>query len=296
MGYVSNDSERTFAIIGAAESGKSHYITVLIEEIKRQASRFGWSLRASDDETMDLFHREFYKPLYENKTTLFKTQNGTPKRLVYYLRPLNAKVSVKLSFYDISGETFTREAFMENETRYLRNARGIIFLVDPLQIPKIRELFLKEGNSLEDLPKEATGVETIEQMFTRTINFLKPESYASGKIEIPTAVVLTKIDALRFLLTDDAPVFLPSFCRGGVSVLDLRRVCEYFWRFVQAFDDCKTIASNARHFKRMAYFGVSALGQNPQKTQALQFKPRPIRPLDPFLWLLWQNGLIDETE
>jgi len=67
MGYFSNDSERTFAIIGAAESGKSHYITVLIEEIQRQASRFGWSLRASDDETMDLFQRDFYSPLYTHR-------------------------------------------------------------------------------------------------------------------------------------------------------------------------------------------------------------------------------------
>ena len=41
-----------------------------------------------------------------------------------------------------------------------------------------------------------------------------------------------------------------------------------------------------------AFFGVSALGCNPQATQRLDFAPRPARVEDPFLWILWKNKLI----
>ena len=112
----------------------------------------------------------------------------------------------------------------------------------------------------------------------------------TGKFSVPLAVALTKIDALRCLLTDEAPVFLPPRHCAGVSEGDVRRNHDYFRNFLNVEP---TFINNIRLFQRIACFGVSALGQIPEEDK-LRFEPRPIRTLDPLLWLLWAYGLIEK--
>jgi hypothetical protein len=155
-----------------------------------------------------------------------------------------------------------------------------------------RNLFLKRFPGQESaLPERPAPNAKVGNIFTRLINALQGRSL-QGKIPVPIAITLSKIDALRFLLTDEAPIFLPPFHNGGLSLSDFRRNSDYFRNLLSVIDGDREIVGNARRFERVGYFGVSALGHNPQNTK-LQFKPRPIRPLDPMLWLLWQNGLID---
>lgn len=290
-------SNLMFSIVGSTESGKSHYIAILIEQMKRQAARFGWSFHAANDETINLYDRRFKRPLYENLATIDKTQVGdrsASRPLIYSLCFSGAQTRrATLVFYDAAGERFNTQRELTRATRYLYHSSGVIFLVDPLQMPTARNLFLKQFPGEEKaLPELATDNAKVGNIFTRMINAFQ-EGKVQEKISIPIAIALSKIDALRFLLTDEAPVFLPPFHRGGLSLSDFQRNSDYFRNLLTVIDEDREIASNATRFERVGYFGLSALGQNPQKTGRLQFKPRPIRPLDPLLWLLWQNGLID---
>ncbi len=277
------------SVVGPREAGKSHFIAVLIEQIKRQAGDFNWSFRALNDETMRLYDKRFYKPLYKEKYAINQTQTADRDAhapLVYSLNQGGAATNV--IFYDSAGERFDSEEQME--TRYLSHSRGIVFLIDPLQIPNVRK-FLKKLNP--DFKRVAPGVHTpVGQIFQRTINVLRKE-FPIGKIPIPLAVVFTKIDAIREYVTDDAPFYVPSFHRGGFSISDGRRVGEYARRLATLDDD---VIPNAQNFANVAFFGVSALGRSPKVAQSdddsqnagkLWFTPRPIRILDPFLWLLY---------
>lgn len=291
-------SNLMFSIVGSTESGKSHYIAILIEQMKRQAARFGWSFHAANDETINLYERRFKRPLYESLATIDKTQTGdreARRPLIYTLCFFNGSQEQRatLVFYDAAGERFNSQDEINRATRYLYNSAGVIFLVDPLQMSEARNLFLKRFPGEEKaLPERPVDNAKVGNIFTRLINALQGRQL-QGKIPVPIAITLSKIDALRFLLTDEAPVFLPPFHRGGLSLADFRRNSDYFGNLLSVIDGDREIVANARRFERVGYFGVSALGQNPQKTGRLQFKPRPIRPLDPMLWLLWQNGLID---
>ena len=131
-------------------------------------------------------------------------------------------------------------------------------------------------------------------MFARMTNMLR-DANAVQPNRAPVALTFSKIDAIRFWLTDDSPLFKPSLHRGAFSISEYRRIndhCRNILARLDARNEIIQVANDPSVYPKLAFFGVSALGQNPQATQKLRFQPRPIRPLDPILWLLWMNGLI----
>jgi len=61
--------------------------------------------------------------------------------------------------------------------------------------------------------------------------------------------------------------------------------------WIEEVEDSKMILSASQSFKKVAYFGVSALGHNLQNG-ILVADPAPVRVENPFLWILYPNGLI----
>ena len=58
-------NERSIAIIGGSNTGKSHYIAVLIDRLKREIGpNFHFSVIEYEDETRIRYKREFYNPLF----------------------------------------------------------------------------------------------------------------------------------------------------------------------------------------------------------------------------------------
>jgi len=290
-----------FSVVGAKTTGKSCYIATLINELEEQAGKYGFTM-TTNDETMDLYERRFKRPLYEYRETIGGTQThdrDASRPLIYTLDFLQCepRKRANLIFYDAPGERFNREEDMRKYTRYLSNSAGIIFLVDPFQLPAIREYYLKRrGDESGEISfsRKPTSEALVGKVFNRLINVMESEGKrdsTTGKFSVPLAVALTKIDALRSLLTDEAPVFLPPRHSSGVSEGDVRRNHDYFRNFLTVEP---TFFNNIRLFQRVACFGVSALGQIPQENEKLRFEPRPIRALDPILWLLWTYGLIEK--
>jgi DNA helicase HerA-like ATPase len=293
-----------FSIIGSTESGKSHYIAMLIAQLYSQARRFRWSCRALNDETMNLYDKRFRKRLYGDRETIVKTQaddDEAHRPLIYGLNFDSGAPSVMLVFYDAGGERFADEETMARTTRYLSESSGVIFLVDPLQFPEVREKFKASGEGVEaDLPDPSFSDARVANVFQRLITVLhNREQSGAQKVQTPVAVTLSKIDALRFLLTDEAPLFLPSFHRryGCFCRSEARRIDDYLRSFLAAIDPHRELLNQLQQLDNCCCFGMSALGQNPKSTeQRLLFPPRPLRVLDPFLWLLNQHGLIAEVD
>ncbi len=284
----------TFSIVGSTESGKSHYIAVLIKELQAQAGKLGFTFMAADDNTMSLYQKRFEQPIYKQLVTIHKTATNDPvaKRPLIYALGFKDNRRATLIFYDAPGERFNSQDDMERETRYLANSDGIVFLVDPLQLPQIREHYLRKfPDAVASLPAEPAMAAEVGQIFTRLVHVMETRYGTNEPFKVPLAITLSKIDALRYLLTNEAPVFLPPRHTSGVSEGDIRRNNDYFRNFLTIEP---LISNNIGFFRRVACFGVSALGQTPQKGGVLQFPPRPIRPLDPLLWLLWAHKLIEK--
>ena len=284
----------SIALLGAKASGKSNYIGVLINEIRRSMTEtFECSLNlAASEESKSYYENYYYKPLFEQGRIIQGTNKGIIPPMIFPLRFMNAKGTVKkiaaLSFYDTAGENLDNPNDMLIHNRYIPNANGIILLLDPLQVPSIRAK-LQGKMKLPDQNTDAIDV------LSRIIENIRVVKNIKGTINTPLAVVFTKIDALEQfdILSENSNLKNESeHLRRGVFVktdfesvnLEVQRLLENWLA-----EDLPMLVKN---FKNYAFFGVSALGGIPNGDRVGGDGIKPRRVLDPLLWLLAENGYI----
>lgn len=290
------------SIIGAKETGKSHYIAVLIDIIKNKIGKsFNCSLRAINDETIEKYNNDFYNPIYKRRETIkitnsAMTSNDAKLPLVYTLtfqedkKFSKNKISnvITLVFFDTAGEDLNAQDTMETVNKYIYNSSGIIFLLDPLQIDSVRNR-LPVGTNL---PQKNTEIEDIIE---RTINLIRSGKNIQGKnkIDIPVAAAFTKMDALESII-DQSSQLNYSATHLDDGIFDIND-CEIITQEIEALIDNWGESSFSQklkiEFKDSAMFGLTALGCNPHGTNRIdKFRPRRVE--DPFLWLLYKNNVI----
>jgi len=187
----------SIALIGAKDVGKSNYIAMLIKEIKdRMAKDFGAAVIAADDSTMSTYSENFYKPIFTDHTVAGSTdKNAKIPPMIYSLEfgaNEKTKKSVLLTFYDTAGENFTQTDRIL-ERRYITNADAIIILLDPLQLPRVRNQLIKLGIAEETLPERKSDTADI---LDRLINVYREMKKVKKKIDIPIALAFSKMDML----------------------------------------------------------------------------------------------------
>ena len=144
-------SSRLIAVVGAKESGKSVFMTVLIHELMhRIGSQFDAAISGANDGTRLRFAENYERLLYRESrllgpTTAVSQAGRQPlvfqfttreRRLIGSAEPKHAL----LSFFDTAGENFTTQRGVEENARYLAAADAIVLLLDPLQMRGAREL------------------------------------------------------------------------------------------------------------------------------------------------------------
>lgn len=287
-------SDITIAIIGAKGSGKSHYVALLVDRIKKLFRTFGWTLQALTDETIENYKTHFYTPLFLAQVPLQTTRRGKPEPLMYSLKFHKGNKRVMLVFFDAAGEHFNNAADMQSMNRYISNASGIICLMDPLQLPEVRRE-LQDRNV--PLPDQATNVGEILDRLKNLIN-------AKGKIKTPLALAFSKMDALRTndpdycgrILFDGntSMIYQDSSYQGCIRKEELETIHCTLESWLEVVEP-DILQACEKEFQDYKLFGFSALGEPPVQEKGglkLGCPPRPFRVEDPFLWILAVNGLI----
>lgn len=243
------------------------------------------------------YRTEFYDPLYRHRTCVRGSDAGDVDPLIYSLifqrkgglfkKAMNDAVS--LTFFDTAGENLNSLASMQTFNRYLYHSSGIILLLDPLQLPAVRD----ELQGKIRLPEENTDVNTI---LNRTIEIVRTGSgltNLSKKIDIPIAIAFTKIDAVDELLD-------PASClkndsahirKGAFDKIDFEDANNEMQSLVESWLGMELYQTVSTQFSNFAFFGLSALGSNPDMDNKIP-KFRPFRVADPFLWILSQEHII----
>ena len=292
--FLSGES-LTISLVGAKASGKSNYIGVLIDEIKRKMARsFNTSLSVSCDETSKRFYDAYYKEPLSAGDVVAATDAGEMPPMIFPLRFMDKKDrivnSAILTFYDTAGENLDNEDEMLIYNRYIPNSRGIIFLVDPLQITGIR----KQLEGKMPLPNQHSDA---TEVLSRIVENIRNVRNIRGSIDIPIALVFTKLDVLEKynILPEDSIIReesrhleLGAFSSAEFSGchIQMRDVLENWF-------DAELIQL-VKNFSKYAYFGVSALGSNPINNRVSEVQPK--RVLDPLLWLLAENKYIKKVK
>lgn len=285
------------AMIGAKEVGKSHYVAVLINELKnRIGDRFDAALTAQDERTIQRYENDFKRYIYDNRVTIPATDSartGSTVRypLIYRLSLKNKRfpwfpkyVNIDLIFFDTAGEDLSDKTLMSTETKYIANADGLIFLLDPLQIREVYEHLKPDVR----LPENQTDQ---EQIIVRTMWLIREthKMKSAAPINIPVAVSFSKIDELTGVI--DPLVLQASQHNGYLDAADTETVHEVLASHLEKWGGGNIRRTMESNFKTYSFFGLSALGSSPQDGE-IKRGVSPFRIEDPLLWILYKKGII----
>ena len=294
-----NEESLSIALLGAKGTGKSNYIGVLINEIKRKmTASFNCTLSlTSSEESRDFYQNVYYDPLFKQGYVVEATSesNDVPP-LIFPLRFMDKRNRITnvaaLTFYDTAGENLDSTENMVVNNRYVPNADGIILLLDPLQIPSIREKL--QGKM--SLPPQYTDV---VEVLSRIVQNIRDVKNIRGTIKIPLALVFTKIDALEQfdILREDSCLRSESehLARGMFVETDFENVNIEMQDVLENWLDAELV-QQMKNFEKYAFFGLTALGGVPEGKKLAGNKINPRRVLDPLLWLLAENNYIKRVK
>jgi hypothetical protein len=289
-----------FAVIGAKEAGKSHYLAVLIEQIRKHVGpTLDILLEPLNDRTIHRYREHFYEPIFRRGTVIRATVSALADRsvqmpLVYSLTlagkdPFGRrriKGVVSLVFFDTAGEDLDDEDTMSTVNKYIYRSDGIILLLDPLQLLRVRDRL----NGSVPLPNVNTETSDIVSRTTKLILAGRNLS-ADSMIATPLAVAFSKFDAVGPLVDPQFQLNAEPNHVAGYDRADFAAINSEMQSLLAEWD-CQTLLHQVEtRYKTFGFFGLSALGCNPHADQKI---PRvlPRRVEDPFLWLLHQHRLL----
>jgi len=289
-----------FAVIGAKEAGKSHYLAVLIEQIRKVVGPdTGMLLTPLDDRTLQRYRNDFYNPIYRHRVVIEMTKSGLVDQrvrmpMVYSLTLTGDDLFgrsrirgvVTLVFFDTAGEDLNQEDTISTVNKYIYRADGIILLLDPLQLPRVRDQ-LAAG---VPLPAENTESADILERVTRLIRRGR-ELPQTRRISTPLALAFSKFDAVEELVDPQFQLLSEADHRGGYDRDDFAAVDAEMRSLLERWDSRLLQHHLETAYETFGFFGLSALGCNPHGDQRVP-SVLPRRVEDPFLWLLHRHGLL----
>lgn len=286
-----------FAMIGAKAAGKSHYLAVLIEELRnRVGPALGVLLEPVNDRTIRRYRDEFYTPVYRHNRTILGTRSGidsTPVPLIYTLSFVTKSLfggskigsTVSIVFFDTAGEDLDSEDVASSVNKYIYRADGLVVLLDPLQLDSVRA----QLQGTVALPEQNTETADIVSRVSNLIR--RGQGTPTGALKTPVAVAFSKIDAVEPMIDPQYQLNSMSSHAGGFDLDDFTAVNGEMQALLTQWHGHGILNQVTTTYPRHGFFGLSALGCNPQGTNQI---PRvlPRRVEDPFLWLLYQHGLL----
>ena len=194
---------KLIAMYGGTNSGKTVYLTAL-EAALRHDPRLGF-MPVSFNEKLDYQgsdkdfdeHLASYERLVNPPHLLYEATPGgirvKPQTFLYTYDTKDQGIAdeerkaVLVVFCDIPGEDLVQRAQIRKTGFYLKKADGLILLIDSLQLPVVNAN-LRRGQNV--------GMRGNAEQIINNLNQHLVEAFGAGKIPIPTAVVMTKIDEL----------------------------------------------------------------------------------------------------
>lgn len=292
------------SIIGARDSGKSHYIGILLHELMdRLAKQFEWVV-VPEENTMKLYEMNFERIYTTNQSLNLTVRNydGFYEPYIFYITDKKGK-TFTFTIFDTAGEDFESDDIMETFAKHIFHASGIVFLVDPLKILNV-SVALDQEIVTNSSSVSAKRTFQNDAMLTILSNHLRRhyKIRESKKIPIPMGVVIPKIDVVATTFpVHYASLFQSSHGkRQGFVTAENRRVNTEMKKWLSSLGDGALnsfMAQLEMNYTNVSYFAVSSLGmKNAPDKNGVFAKPKPHRIEDPILWILKEKGIIQEKK
>jgi hypothetical protein len=297
------------AIFGPQSVGKTTFVTVLLHELDhRVGPRHGFILAPLTDEIRERYEREYHELTYgggdlgvgedavadsyrhsHSATPSLETHRGVLQPLVYRItrRRGRTRAGALLSFFDTAGEDWEMNIeLLRSEARYLSEARGLLFLIDPLRIREVagdRRLRLTEKERLVPPADYLNDARKLASFFPRT------------PVTTPLAICLNKLDRWGRLMEPGTALheLATSAPRGEPDRALDRLIHEEVQSALRRWGATGFLEHMAINFPNHRFFACSALGDAAQEHEdAPQPLPTPLLIERPVLWLLERQGFL----
>ena len=282
------------SIVGSGGCGKSNYLAVMIDQLRSQMCKvYGCTLYPTGgDRTMDYYEREYHRPLFEQGVCVPSTEQEDINPLTYTLlfsgQGKEPSSSVGLAFYDSCGKNLEHQHEMAAYNRNFCASGGILLLLEPSQLPVI-----KEARKASKMPVLEADVQAL---LLRAVHLLRGGlslGETDAKIDIPIAICLTKLDTLYAQLDPASFVKDPSrhLRRPMLNAADISSCNLEVMALIESWGGGELVRHVQTHFSDYSFFGMSSLGGMPgSKNEVNRISPH--RVLDPLLWLLWRKQIL----
>jgi len=303
------DPNFTIAVIGDVASGKSHYITTLLHQLKEGELVQQGGIRARLTpltEEVNVAFKKYEQTVFGERKALPATRPhiqspgdifDTQEPLIFRLEiggVINGQFRnnmMNLIFYDLAGEDITQEHHLRSSGWPILQAQSIINIIDPLSIPNILSR-LPLGPQVERaqmlLSKRPKAHNVLADVIRVYIEYHRGDRQHA--VNAPVAIMLSKSDVLTSIeqQISQLPLHLlqnPTY-DGSIDFADIDQIDKEVRYLLSTFGEQELLRESQR-FTNIRFFATSATGCAPNEYNAFQeIKPR--RCLDPLLWLLWK--------
>lgn len=254
-------------VVGGPTAGKTSLLMAIIVDLERQSAAGQLALEFPQAKDARLF--EVCKEGFSQGQLVAKTAEYSPDAFQVRLKDRRRKESL-LYVYDAAGELY-RDSEELNRHEYYSYLHTIIFVIDPFSLPGVIDHFGKHLGGFYDGIKPSP--EAPIDVYGRMVQFIRRFTENTGRLNVPLAVVLTKIDALGTL-------------RPGGGDMDIKS--KPIRRWLEEYGEGNLVRSIKQDFKVHRYFTCSALGRIPDGSP-FAFAPSGV--LTPLSWGLHKVGI-----
>jgi GTPase SAR1 family protein len=298
------------AIVGDASSGKTHYIAVLIDMLKRGVLMQGGNghirLIHLNEYTNKTYQSVYQKPILLDRNAVAATPRGSfdaagnPVRtepLIYQLsihdNATDTNNTLNLLLYDISGEDLADTRSLMRFGEHILRAHGIIYFADPLAMMNIYQYLPSHIQAAMSTGRRAD--EVLSTVLYRMEQYKRVQPGAP--IDIPTAITISKSDLFQYVIPrQEWPgyglLYKPTY-DGRAHLEDIQRVDQEVRYLLQKHGEF-SLLQISRRFEQVSFFAIAATGQSPDGNSKYT-RIDPHRGLDPFIWLLWKLHFLPEA-
>lgn len=295
-------------VVGSKGCGKSHYLVAAFEHLENLVfpTKLKSHFQLCTGHTKDRY-RKLRNSVFQSGSLMAPTNKDDPEvrlpflfqaKLATHMRffyGIKTSKSVNIAAFDTPGEVCESHTNLRHNWQCLVKGDALIFLIDPTAYNQVRSQLSQEARtSMVDTENETKAViDNIAQLY-RSMNPLS----ATDKISIPTAFVLTKVDALKGLIPPSSPVWQEADHKMGFDRDHCEQVSDAVKDFLHGLNDgAKAVMAVESGFSNYMFFAVTSLGQPPKMEagvkSAVNINPKHVE--NPWLWILFRLGLLSET-
>lgn len=297
-----NLSSKLYSMVGVRSSGKTVMLTAMHSELRgRLQTRFNASIDAPSSD------KSLVRDLDQNaramrngggqlpaQTALATSQKRMPAVYEWLYELKGKQVSTILSFQDAAGEDFISLDRIEG-LRYMGAASGLIVLLDPFAFPE------NFGNVPAELRTQYDDMQLSPEAVLTNITEVLRSHHVLGpgqKIDVPLAVVISKIDRYFYQIPENHPLRRPSSDQPYFDMEEAQNVHDHMGALIAQWGGGGLLRKLEQNYSKFMLFGASALGAEPDYGSS-EVNSRgwlPHRVTEPLLWLMAVNGFIPTGE